>query len=152
MDKKTTRGIGMSRGVNKVILIGNVGSDVVCKYMPNGTAVANFSVATSEEWKDKNSGEKQEKVEWHRIAIFGKLAEIVEKYVKKGSKLYLEGRLQTREWEQDGVKRYSTEVVCNELQMLDSKPQGGQGQPAQQQSQPQAAPSNFDNFDDDIPF
>ena len=91
-------------------------------------------------------------MEWHRIAIFGKLAEIVEKYVKKGSKLYLEGRLQTREWEQDGVKRYSTEVVCNELQMLDSKPQGGQGQPAQQQSQPQAAPSNFDNFDDDIPF
>jgi len=76
----------MSRGVNKVILIGNVGSDVVCKYMPNGTAVANFSVATSEEWKDKNSGEKQEKVEWHRIAIFGKLAEIVEKYVKKGLK------------------------------------------------------------------
>ena len=148
----------MSRGVNKVILIGNVGSDVVCKYMPNGTAVANFSVATSEEWKDKNSGEKQEKVEWHRIAIFGKLAEIVEKYVKKGSKLYLEGRLQTREWEQDGVKRYSTEVVCNELQMLDSKPQGGQqNNSTQVNNQPQgqsqqAAPSSFDDFADDIPF
>ena len=130
--------------------------------MPNGNAVANVSLATSETWKDKSTGEQQEKTEWHRVVFFNRLAEIVEQYVKKGTKLYVEGRLQTRSWEQDGVKRYSTEVVANEMQMLDSR--GGVSQdfggsqmaaaPVAQSNQQQAAapPQNFDNFDDDIPF
>ena len=151
-----------SRGVNKVILVGNLGNDPEVRYMPNGNAVANVSLATSETWKDKSTGEQQEKTEWHRVVFFNRLAEIVEQYVKKGTKLYVEGRLQTRSWEQDGVKRYSTEVVANEMQMLDSR--GGASQDfdgsqiaaasAAQSSQPQAAapPQNFDNFDDDIPF
>lgn len=166
-----------SRGVNKVILVGNVGNDPEVRYMPNGNAVANISVATSETWKDKGNGEQQEKTEWHRVVFFNRLAEIVEQYIKKGSKLYLEGRLQTRQWEQDGVKRYSTEIVASEMQMLDSRGGGGMdqgggnsfGQQSQSQQSPQnapqsapqaapqsapsqAAPSNFDNFDDDIPF
>ena len=151
-----------SRGVNKVILVGNLGNDPEVRYMPNGNAVANVSLATSETWKDKSTGEQQEKTEWHRVVFFNRLAEIVEQYVKKGTKLYVEGRLQTRSWEQDGVKRYSTEVVANEMKMLDSR--GGVSQdfggsqmaaaPAAQPSQQQAAapPQNFDNFDDDIPF
>ena len=151
-----------SRGVNKVILVGNLGNDPEVRYMPNGNAVANVSLATSETWKDKSTGEQQEKTEWHRVVFFNRLAEIVEQYVKKGTKLYVEGRLQTRSWEQDGVKRYSTEVVANEMQMLDSR--GGVSQDfsgsqiaeatAAQSSQQQAAapPQNFDNFDDDIPF
>ena len=151
-----------SRGINKVILVGNLGNDPEVRYMPNGNAVANVSLATSETWKDKSTGEQQEKTEWHRVVFFNRLAEIVEQYVKKGTKLYVEGRLQTRSWEQDGVKRYSTEVVANEMQMLDSR--GGASQDfggsqiaaasAAQSSQPQAAapPQNFDNFDDDIPF
>ena len=110
-----------SRGVNKVILVGNVGNDPEVRYMPNGNAVANISVATSDTWKDRNTGDQQERTEWHRVVFFNRLAEIVEQYVKKGSKLYLEGRLQTRSWEQDGVKRYSTEIVANEMQMLDSR-------------------------------
>ncbi len=106
-------------GVNKVILVGNVGQDPELR----GTdkPVANVSVATSETWKDKNTGEKQEKTEWHRVVFFGKLAEIVGMYVKKGTKLYVEGKLQTRSWEQDGVKKYTTEIVASEMQMLDSK-------------------------------
>ena len=151
-----------SRGVNKVILVGNLGNDPEVRYMPNGNAVANVSLATSETWKDKSTGEQQEKTEWHRVVFFNRLAEIVEQYVKKGTKLYVEGRLQTRSWEQDGVKRYSTEVVANEMQMLDSRVgvspdfSGSQmaAAPAAQSSQQQAAapPQNFDNFDDDIPF
>ena len=151
-----------SRGVNKVILVGNLGNDPEVRYMPNGNAVANVSLATSETWKDKNTGDQQEKTEWHRVVFFNRLAEIVEQYVKKGTKLYIEGRLQTRSWEQDGVKRYTTEIVANEMQMLDSRGGasqdfGGQQasapapQPNQQQAAP-AAPQNFDNFDDDIPF
>lgn len=153
-----------SRGINKVILIGNVGNDPEFRVMPNGNGVANVSIATSETWKDKTTGEQKEKTEWHRVVFFNRLAEIVEQYVKKGSKLYIEGRLQTRSWEQDGVKRYTTEIVSNEMQMLDSRgspgdnPFGqgqGQGQasasPAQTEPAP-AAPANFDNFDDDIPF
>ena len=151
-----------SRGVNKVILVGNLGNDPEVRYMPNGNAVANVSLATSETWKDKSTGEQQEKTEWHRVVFFNRLAEIIEQYVKKGTKLYVEGRLQTRSWEQDGVKRYSTEVVASEMQMLDTR--GGISQdfggsqvaatPAAQPSQQQAAPppQNFDNFDDDIPF
>jgi len=151
-----------SRGVNKVILVGNLGNDPEVRYMPNGNAVANVSLATSETWKDKSTGEQQEKTEWHRVVFFNRLAEIVEQYVKKGTKLYVEGRLQTRSWEQDGVKRYSTEVVANEMQMLDSRGgvspdfSGSQmaAAPTAQSSQQQAAapPQNFDNFDDDIPF
>lgn len=166
-----------SRGVNKVILVGNAGNDPEFRVMPNGNGVANVSLATSETWKDKTTGDQQEKTEWHRVIFFNRLAEIVEQYIKKGSKLYIEGRLQTRSWEQDGVKRYTTEIVASEMQMLDSRGGGGntgdnsfgqgQGQghgqaqgggatPAARSSStsaaPQAAPANFDNFDDDIPF
>ena len=159
-----------SRGVNKVILVGNVGNDPEVKYTQNGTAIANVSLATSESWKDKHSGEQQERTEWHRVVFFRRLAEIVEQYVKKGSKLYVEGQLQTRSWEQDGIKRYTTEIVANEMQMLDSRGSeaaafGQPAQPAQptqpaaarQQTAPQAAApttatQNSDSFDDDIPF
>jgi len=168
-----------SRGVNKVILVGNVGNEPEFRVMPNGNGVANVSIATSEAWKDKTTGDQQEKTEWHRVVFFNRLAEIVEQYVKKGSKLYIEGRLQTRSWEQDGVKRYTTEIVANEMQMLDSRGSAGasqgdnpfgqseassarptqaaptQGSSSQGQAsspQGQAAPANFDNFDDDIPF
>lgn len=158
-----------SRGINKVILVGNLGNDPEIRYMPNGNAVANVSLATSDSWKDKATGEQQEKTEWHRVVFFNRLAEIVEQYVKKGSKLYVEGRLQTRSWEQDGVKRYSTEIVASEMQMLDGRggamggdmgdnPFGQQQAPSRRPQQaaaaPQAqpAPTNFDNFDDDIPF
>ena len=162
-----------SRGINKVILVGNAGNDPEFRVMPNGNGVANVSLATSETWKDKSTGDQQEKTEWHRVIFFNRLAEIVEQYIKKGSKLYIEGRLQTRSWEQDGVKRYTTEIVASEMQMLDSRGggdnsfgqsqsqdqsqgQGGGAAPAARSSStsavPQAAPANFDNFDDDIPF
>jgi single-strand DNA-binding protein len=108
-----------SRGVNKVILIGNLGADPVVRYMPNGGAVANLSIATSEVWKDKNTGQQQEKTEWHRVVMFQRLGEIAGEYLKKGSKVYIEGRLQTRQWEKDGVKQYTTEIVADEMQMLD---------------------------------
>ena len=114
-----------SRGVNKVILVGNAGNDPEFRVMPNGNGVANVSLATSDSWKDKTSGEQKEKTEWHRVVFFNRLAEIVEQYVKKGSKLYIEGRLQTRSWEQDGVKRYTTEIVASEMQMLDSRGSAG---------------------------
>jgi single-strand DNA-binding protein len=152
-----------SRGVNKVILVGNVGVDPEFRVMPNGDGVANVSLATSETWKDKTSGEPQEKTEWHRVIFFKRLAEIVEQYVKKGAKLYIEGRLQTRSWEQDGVKKYTTEIICNEMQMLDTRGSGDSQQSApapaarSQAAKPAHAqgtqpPANFDNFDDDIPF
>jgi len=118
-----------TRGVNKVILIGNLGQDPEVRYMPNGNAVANVSIATSDSWKDKQTGETRERTEWHRVVFFGKLAEIVGQYLKKGSKVYVEGRLQTRKWQgQDGQDRYTTEVVVDiggQMQMLDSR--GGQG-------------------------
>ena len=151
------------RGVNKVILLGNLGKDPDVKYMPNGNAVANVTLATSETWNDKSSGEKKEKTEWHRVVFFGKLAEIVQQYLKKGSKIYVEGKLQTRKWQaQDGQDRYSTEVVVDiggTMQMLSGKPEGGQQhasasqrQAAQRPAQ-QAAPAMVDDgFDDDIPF
>ena len=116
-----------SRGINKVILVGNVGGDPETRYMPNGNAVTNITMATSETWKDKNTGEQQERTEWHRITFYQRLAEIVAEYVRKGSKLYVEGRLQTRSWEQDGVKRYATDIIANEMQMLDSRGSGGGG-------------------------
>lgn len=128
-----------SRGVNKVILVGNVGKDPETRYLPSGGAVTNVALATSETWKDKNTGQAQEKTEWHRIVFFNRLAEIVNEYVRKGSKLYIEGRLQTRSWEQDGITRYATEIVANEMQMLDSRGGGGQddqfGQNSRQQPQ-----------------
>lgn len=160
-----------SRGVNKAVILGNVGDDPSIRYMPNGKAVANFNVATSEEWKDQQ-GQKQSRVEWHRCTAYDKLAEIIGEYVKKGSKLYLEGKLQTRKWQdQQGQDRYTTEIIVNEMQMLDGKPQQG-GQPApqgqQQQPQRQQAPQNNGyqqarnqpmqqpqqepQFDDDIPW
>ncbi|WP_028023164.1 single-stranded DNA-binding protein [Enterovibrio calviensis] len=128
-----------SRGVNKVILIGNLGNDPEVRYLPNGGAVANLTVATSETWRDKNTGENKEMTEWHRVVMYRRLAEIAGEYLKKGSKVYLEGRLQTRKWQgQDGQDRYTTEIVANEMQMLDSRAgggMGGQGQPAQQNPQ-----------------
>lgn len=153
-----------NRGVNKVIIIGNIGNDPEIRVMPNGNPVANFSLATSEAWKDKQTGEEKEKTEWHRIVIFGKLAEIVQKYVKKGSKLYVEGRLQTRKYQdQSGADRYTTEIVANELQMLDGRAgtadasgnsgahQGASSSPSSQAVPTQ--PSAMDDFEDDtIPF
>lgn len=151
-----------SKGVNKVILIGNLGQDPEVRYMPNGNAVANVSLATSESWKDKNTGETQEKTEWHRVVFFRRLAEIVGEYVKKGSKIYVEGRLQTRKWQDNnGQDRYTTEIVADQMQMLDSR--GGSaafegGRPSQQQSSPASAPAPApapaadEGFDDDIPF
>jgi len=116
------------RGVNKVILIGNLGADPEVRYTPDGAQVANFNLATSESWNDRTSGEKQERTEWHRLVVWRKLAEIAGQYLKKGSKIYIEGKLQTRSWEdQSGQKRYTTEVVVNELQMLDSRGEGGGG-------------------------
>ncbi|AKH21394.1 single-stranded DNA-binding protein [Sedimenticola thiotaurini] len=154
-----------ARGVNKVILVGNVGKDPDVRYMPNGNAVANVTLATSESWKDKTSGETQERTEWHRVVFFRRLAEIVGEYVKKGSKLYIEGKLQTRKWQdQSGQDRYTTEIVADEMQMLDSRGGGGgAGFDSNRQdsgsasrpaagSAPAAAPMPDDGFDDDIPF
>lgn len=114
----------MARGINKVILIGNLGQDPEVRYMPNGNAVANVTVATSESWKDKNTGENQERTEWHRVVFFRRLAEIVGEYCKKGSKVYIEGKLQTRKWQdQSGNDRYTTEIVASEMQMLGRRPE-----------------------------
>ena len=162
----------MARGVNKVIIIGNLGNDPEQKAMPNGNAVVNITVATSESWKDKQTGQKQERTEWHRVVFFNRLAEIAGQYLSKGSKVYLEGSLRTRKWQdQSGNDRYTTEIVASEMQMLDSREAGGQYQapqqyqqqaPQQQAPQQQAAPRQQeapqqqqqapDNFDDDIPF
>ncbi|MDY7026597.1 MAG: single-stranded DNA-binding protein [Pseudomonadota bacterium] len=112
----------MARGINKAIIVGNLGNDPDVKMTSNGSAVANLSVATSEGWRDKNTGEMQERTEWHRIVLFNRLAEIAQQYLRKGSKVYIEGKIQTRKWQdQNGQDRYSTEIVCNELQMLDSR-------------------------------
>lgn len=148
----------MARGINKAILIGNLGNDPETRYTASGAAVTNVSLATSESWRDKQSGEQQEKTEWHRVVFFGKLAEIAGEYLKKGSKVYVEGRIQTRKWQgQDGQDRYTTEIVANEMQMLDSR--GGGSAPmdnnraSQPQSQSQPQPANVaDGPDDDIPF
>ena len=129
--------------VNKVILIGNLGKDPETRYMPDGAAITNFSIATTDSWKDK-SGEKQEKTEWHRISTFQKLAEICGKYLKKGSQVYIEGRLQTRKWtDKDGVEKYSTEIIADRMQMLGGKPAGESGQRNEQKAE---------SFDETIPF
>lgn len=118
----------MARGVNKVILIGNLGADPESRYLPSGNAVANITVATSESWKDKQTGQMQERTEWHRVVFFNRLAEIVGEYLKKGSKIYIEGSLRTRKWQdKEGRDQYTTEIVANEMQMLDSRGGGGGG-------------------------
>ncbi len=148
--------------VNKVILIGNLGRDPETRYMPDGGAVTNVSIATTETWKDKN-GEKQEKTEWHRVAFFGKLAEIAGEYLKKGSQVYVEGRLQTRKWQdKDGQDKYTTEIVADRMQMLGSRQGMGGGDReagGERESRAAAKPaaakpagSKFDDFEDDIPF
>lgn len=171
--------IKMARGINRVTLIGNLGGDPETRYLPNGNAVTNLTLATSDSWKDKQSGQIQERTEWHRVSFFGKIAEISGQYLSKGSKIYIEGRLQTREWEKDGVKRYTTEIIVDmggTMQMLDSRgdSEGGsrpapaprpqqQAQPQQQQQSQQQRPApsvqhdaqpapDYDSFDDDIPF
>lgn len=159
------------RGVNKVILVGNLGQEPETRYMPSGSAITNISIATSESWKDK-SGQMQERTEWHRVVFFNKLAEIAGEYLKKGSKVYVEGALRTRKWQdQSGNDRYTTEIVANEMQMLDSRGSGqgagggfdgydqmpetqGMAPQNQQPSQAPSAPSSpaMSDFEDDIPF
>ena len=164
----------MARGINKVILVGNLGRDPETRYMPSGGAVTNVSIATSKGWKDKDSGEQKERTEWHRIVFFNKLAEIAGEYLKRGSKVYIEGELRTRDWEKDGQKHYTTEVVASEMQMLDSRGEMGGGGPsgggppaggssfggpaASQGAGGSASPADdfgpppSDDFDDDVPF
>ncbi len=161
----------MARGINKVILVGNLGQDPEVRYMPNGNAVTNMTIATTESWNDKQTGERQEKTEWHRVVMFRKLAEIAGEYLKKGSQVYIEGKLQTRKWQDNnGNDRYTTEIVANEMQMLGSRAGGGQYQNQGQNNQSQGsgafdkpsssapaqkqgdAPAGPPDFDDDIPF
>lgn len=167
----------MARGINKVILIGNLGRDPETRYSQGGNAVTKFSVATSESWRDRNSGEQQEKTEWHNVVCFSKLAEIAGEYLRKGSKVFIEGSLSTSSWEQDGVKKYRTEVIARDMQMLDSRGMGGGGMGegggfeggaasggggnggySQGNSgggggaSAQPAPLTDEDFDDDIPF
>lgn len=139
--------------VNKVILMGGLGRDPEVRYMPNGEAVANFSIATTETWKDKQ-GVKQEKTEWHNIVTYRKLAEIVGEYLKKGSQIYLEGKLQTRKWEKDGITRYSTEIIMDEIKMLSGKPESGTQRDSEQSGGNSSANDaiNFDDMGDDIPW
>ena len=143
----------MARGINKVIIVGNLGGDPETRYMPSGAAVTNLTVATNESWKDKQTGEQKERTEWHKVAMFGRLAEIGAEYLRKGSQVYIEGSLRTRKWQdRDGNDRYTTEVIANEMQMLGgrgggSAPMGGDPGPASQPPPPKA-----DEFDDDIPF
>lgn len=136
----------MARGVNKVIILGNLGQDPEVKYMESGKAIARFSVATSEQWKDKQTGEQKSLTEWHRVVCFDRLGEIAAEYLRKGSKVYIEGKLKTNSWEQDGVKRYATDIQARELQMLDSK--------GERQDRPPNPPDEVTerNFEDDIPF
>ena len=149
----------MARGINKVILVGNIGADPDVRYMPNGNAVTNVTLATSETWKDKQTGQNQERTEWHRIVFFNRLGEIAGEYLRKGSKIYVEGALRTRKWKtQDGQDRYSTEIVASELQMLDSRA-GNEGAhaPNPNPSRPLTNVKNDDQsfddlMDDEIPF
>ena len=148
----------MARGINKVILIGNFGADPEVKYMPSGDPVTTIRLATSESWKDKSTGENVEKTEWHRVVFFKRLAEIAGEYLKKGSKIYVEGRLQTRKWQgQDGQDRYTTEIVGNEMQMLDSRGgtapmSSGASTTAKQPAMATESAGGPPDFDDDIPF
>ena len=142
--------------VNKVILVGNLGRDPEMRYMPSGDAIANFSIATTDTWKDKQ-GQKQERTEWHRISMFGKLAEIAGQYLKKGSQVYIEGRLQTQKWvdKETGEERQRTEIVADRMQMLGGRSTASENeQPSVQEQKPneQNVPAGFDDFEDDIPF
>lgn len=151
----------MARGINKVILVGNLGRDPETRFTPDGAAVTNIALATSESWKDKQSGEMQERTEWHRVVLYSRLAEIASEYLKKGSKVYIEGRLRTSKWQDKttGADRYTTDIIASEMQMLDSRgggqsgfsaePMGNQTAPQRAQQQPVMA---TDNFGDDIPF
>ena len=148
----------MAKGINKVILVGNIGMDPEIRYMNNGDAIANISLATSESWKDKQTGEQHERTEWHRVVMFRRLAEIVGEYLKKGAKVYIEGKLQTQKWQdKEGNDRYTTQIIAHEMQMLDSRsdsqPNRNNGQQHHQQQpvvqQAQTVPADFD---DDIPF
>lgn len=154
----------MARGINKVILVGNLGNDPEVRYANNGSAIANISVATTDSWKDKNTGEQQERTEWHRVVMFNRLGEIAGEYLKKGSQVYIEGRLQTRKWQdQSGQDRYTTEIVASDMQMLGGRGgggmeagsghgggTGGRAPSAPAPQSPSPAPAN--DFDDDIPF
>ena len=140
-------------GINKAILVGRLGRDPEVRYTPSGVAVANFSVATSEEWKDKDSGEKRERTEWHRIVAFGRLGEICGEYLAKGKQVYIEGRIQTRDWEdQNGVKRYTTEIVANQMQMLGTRDSAGPGRPESPPVPEYPGTPGSGPEDDDIPF
>ena len=147
----------MARGVNKVIIVGNLGQDPETRYMPSGSAVTNFTVATNESWKDKQTGEQKERTEWHRVSMFNRLAEVAAEYLRKGSQVYIEGKLRTRKWQgKDGSDRYTTEIIADEMQMLGGRGGGGgfgggdQGGGSEGGSAPpQPSP---DDFDDDIPF
>ncbi|MBC8519084.1 MAG: single-stranded DNA-binding protein [Gammaproteobacteria bacterium] len=149
----------MARGVNKVILVGNLGQDPDVRYTADGRAIANISIATTDSWKDKNTGEQQDRTEWHRVVFFNRLAEIVSEYLKKGAQVYVEGRLQTRKWQdKDGNDRYTTEIVASEMQMLGGRSGGtadfgGSSGGGQQQQAPAAATApTMNDLDDDIPF
>lgn len=157
----------MARGVNKVILIGNLGNDPEVRYTPSGSAVASISLATSETWRDKQSGELQDRTEWHRVVFFNRLAEIVGEYLRKGSKIYVEGSLRTRKWQdKNGVDRYTTEIIANEMHMLDSKSNGSKEKAIPHHHDSDAPASNLETeptppggaaaahapIDDDIPF
>lgn len=164
----------MARGINKVILIGNLGADPEVKHMPSGSAVINISLATSDSWKDRETGAQQDRTEWHRLVFYNRLAEIVGEYLRKGSKIYVEGRLRTSKWtDNNNMDRYTTEIIVNEMQMLDSRgeqgggygappagaskapnyqQQGGGVQTAQPTSEPALANNGAADFDDDIPF
>ena len=148
----------MARGINKVILIGHLGADPETRYMPSGGAVTNIRLATTESWKDKQSGEQQERTEWHRVAIFGRTAEIAAEYLRKGSQVYIEGRLRTRKWQDNqGNERYTTEIVANDMQMLGGRSGMGEPPPTERGAEDTttrrtAAAAPAEEFDDDIPF
>jgi len=155
----------MARGINKVILIGNLGADPETRYMPSGGAVTNLRLATSENWKDKNTGDMQERTEWHRVVLFGRLAEVAAEYLRKGAKVYIEGSLRTRKWQgQDGRDNYTTEIVANDMQMLDSRGGGGApggtsdaggsygGSRGGGSAPSQPGPDSGGGWDDDVPF
>ncbi len=142
----------MARGINKVILVGNLGADPETRYMPSGGAVTNIRVATSESWKDKQTGDQQERTEWHNVAMFNRLAEIAAEYLRKGSQVYIEGKLRTRKWQdKQGNDRYTTEIVANEMQMLGGRG-GSAGSPEPRRQQPAVAEPAGADLDDDIPF
>jgi single-strand DNA-binding protein len=152
----------MARGINKVIIVGNLGQDPETRYMPSGSAVTNFTVATNESWKDKQTGEQKDRTEWHRVAMFNRLAEIAAEYLRKGSQVYIEGKLRTRKWQgQDGNDRYTTEIIADEMQMLGSRGdsggsygagRGGNKPESKQGDSAPAQPIPDEEFDDDIPF